>query len=88
VIRLRFAVLLITSLLWPLYAIGQGCSMCKTGAEAASTEQQKALNRGIVMLSVPSVLIFGGLFVLAFRFRASPAAKEKSAESGRDADLL
>jgi len=61
--------------------------MCKTSAEAASAEQQKALNHGIVMLAVPSVLIFGGLFALAFRFKPSTAAKEQP-KSSQDADLL
>jgi hypothetical protein len=86
--RLRFAVLLFALFLLPLYGFGQGCSMCKTGAEAASAEQQKAMNRGILMLSVPSVLLFGGLFVLAFRFRPSTASKERCSPRSPDADLL
>src|SRR5439155_13793147 len=39
-------------------ALAQGCSMCKTSAEAAAAEQQKALNRGILVLALPSVIIF------------------------------
>ena len=35
----------------------QGCSMCKTSAEAAAKQQQKALNHGILMLAIPSVLV-------------------------------
>jgi hypothetical protein len=86
--RRRLAVALLAAVLSPVYATGQGCSMCKTGAEAASAQQQKALNRGIVMLALPSVLIFGGLFVLAFRFRPSTPSEKKRDKSGQDAGLL
>ena len=57
------------------FALAQGCSMCKTSAEAAAAEEQKALNRGILMLAVPSVVIFGGLSIFAVRYRSKTVAE-------------
>ena len=69
-------------------AFAQGCSMCKTSAEAAAAEQQKALNRGILMLAIPSVIIFGGLSVFAVRYRAKEAAKPDEGAENEDSGLL
>jgi heme/copper-type cytochrome/quinol oxidase subunit 2 len=66
----------------------QGCSMCKTSAEAASAEQQKALNRGILMLAAPSVLIFGGLSIFAVRYRSKEADDHSKHGKDGSTDLL
>lgn len=72
----------------PGSAFAQGCSMCKTSAEAAAAEQQKALNRGILMLAIPSVVIFGGLSIFAVRYSAKgPIKPDKPAEK-HDTGLL
>jgi len=69
-------------------AFAQGCSVCKTSAEAAAAEQQKALNRGILMLAVPSVVIFGGLSIFAVRYRAKGTAKPSERAQNDDSGLL
>jgi len=62
----------------------QGCSMCKTGAESASAEQQHSLNHGILILALPSVAIFAGLSVLAFRYRPSTSNSSKRPPEPQD----
>ena len=62
--------------------------MCKTSAEAAAAEQQKALNRGILMLAIPSVVIFGGLSIFAVRYRAKAAGKPAERVQNEDGRLL
>ena len=69
-------------------AFAQGCSMCKTSAEAAAAQQQKALNRGILMLAIPSVVIFGGLSIFAIRYRAKTAIKPDEGAEKDDSGLL
>ena len=80
--------------LWTLLALpgsvatAQGCSMCKTSAEAAAAEQQKAMNRGILVLALPSVIIFGGLSIFAMRYRSKASGAKAGREKGEDAGLL
>ena len=69
-------------------ALAQGCSMCKTSAEAAAAEQQKALNHGILMLAIPSVVIFGGLAVFAVRYRSKTADGGSESRKSGNTDLL
>ncbi len=78
-----------TLLLMPtLPSFAQGCSMCKTSAEAAAAEQQKALNRGILMLALPSVIIFGGLSIFAVRYRSKSAAEHPPHDQKKESTLL
>jgi heme/copper-type cytochrome/quinol oxidase subunit 2 len=77
-------ILLLASL--PVFA--QGCSMCKTNAESAAAEQQKALNRGIVMLALPSVIIFGGLSIFAIRYRRNDSAERQTRGQKDESTLL
>ncbi|MDT4898691.1 MAG: hypothetical protein QOH25_3768 [Acidobacteriota bacterium] len=61
-----------TLLAWSLPALAQ-CAMCKN-AVAGSPEAAKlseSLNFAIIILLIPPVLIFCGIFVLAFRYRKS-----------------
>jgi heme/copper-type cytochrome/quinol oxidase subunit 2 len=69
-------------------ALAQGCAMCKTSAEAAAADQQKALNRGILVLAIPSVIIFGGISLFAVRYRSSSAGQQRQREKGQDTGLL
>jgi heme/copper-type cytochrome/quinol oxidase subunit 2 len=69
-------------------AFAQGCSMCKTSAEAAAAEQQKALNHGILILAIPSVVIFGGLSVFAIRYRSKSADGGSESQKSGNTDLL
>jgi len=43
--------------------------MCYNTAAAAKAAAIQALRSGILILLVPSILLFGGIFVLAFRSR-------------------
>ena len=48
---------------------GQGCAACKTNAAQAGTEAQRGLRRGIAVLLIPSLIIFSGVFFLAYTNR-------------------
>lgn len=52
-------------------AFAQGCALCKNNASALKTGAIQALESGIFILLVPPVLIFIGIFVVAFRRRNS-----------------
>ena len=83
--RVRRSLLLVGLLAFASSAASaQGCSMCKTGAETASAEQQRSLNHGILMLALPSVVIFAGISVLAFRYRPSASLRSKRAPEPQD----
>ena len=47
----------------------QGCAMCYDSAKQQSAEAASALNTGILVLLLPSLLLFGGVVVTAFRRR-------------------
>ncbi len=51
------------------------CSMCRTAAAAQDALAAQALDAGIVVLLVPAVALFTGVFLLAFR---SDAASRRS----------
>ncbi len=53
-------------------ALAQGCSMCVKNAAATGEEGRKALNAGILILLTPTLLLFGGVFVLLCRRNSSP----------------
>ena len=69
-------------------AVAQGCAMCKTSAEAAAADQQQALNHGILVLAIPSVLIFGGISIFAVRYRSSSSARQSERKKDQDTGLL
>ncbi len=50
-----------------LYA--QSCAMCYTSATAANGGGVRALQHGILILLFPPLLIFIGIFVVAYRRR-------------------
>jgi hypothetical protein len=55
------------ALLAPAAAVAQGCAMCAQNAAATGAEGARALNTGILVLLLPTLGIFGGLFVLILR---------------------
>jgi heme/copper-type cytochrome/quinol oxidase subunit 2 len=59
-------VVLAAALLAPA-AAAQGCAMCAQNAAAAGPEGARAINTGILILLLPTLGIFGGLFVLIVR---------------------
>lgn len=87
---IRFTVLAsgvaVTLLAWSLPVLAQ-CAMCKnavTGSPEAAKLSQ-SLNFAILILLVPPVLIFCGIFVVAYRYRKSRGTAEAQSlsESGR-----
>lgn len=50
-------------------AFAQGCSMCAQNAAAQEARAQRALNNGILLLMAPSLLIFGGIVLVAYKRR-------------------
>jgi hypothetical protein len=61
-----------TLLAWSLPALAQ-CAMCKNAATGSPEAAKLAasLNFAIIILLIPPVLIFCGIFFLAFRYRKS-----------------
>lgn len=50
-------------------AYAQGCAICYTSAAAAKKAAIQALRSGILILLVPSALMFIGIFALGYRRR-------------------
>src|SRR5215212_9633890 len=74
-----------TLLAWSLPALAQ-CAMCKnavTGSPEAARLSQ-SLNFAVLVLLIPPVLIFCGIFVMAYRYRKSrgTADTQPSSDSG------
>ncbi len=68
----RFAVYLllaVVALACATPALAQGCAMCAQNAAAQNARAQQALNNGILMLVGPTVLLFGGVFLVAYKRR-------------------
>ncbi|HTR23863.1 MAG TPA: hypothetical protein VMI10_07750 [Terriglobales bacterium] len=49
-------------------ALGQGCAMCYSTAQAASKDGQRAIARGIVILAIPPIGVVTLGLGLAFRY--------------------
>jgi len=54
----------------PSSALAQGCAMCYTSAAATSPAAQRSLDLGILVLLIPTLLMFVGILVFTIR-RAS-----------------
>jgi hypothetical protein len=50
-------------------AYAQGCAMCYTSAAAAKAGALQALRTGILILLVPALVMFAGIFVVIYRSR-------------------
>src|SRR5271157_1856529 len=50
-------------------AYAQGCAMCYTSAAAAKTGALQSLRSGILILLVPALVMFAGIFVVIYRSR-------------------
>ena len=57
--------------------------MCYTGAAAQSEQGIRALNLGILMLLLPAVAIFAGIFWMAYRNRDAWSAETPAGEEAR-----
>ncbi len=73
-------------------AFAQGCPLCYTTVAAARPAAIQALRSGILVLLVPPLLMFIGIFVLAFRSRESLREEDlrdvKPAQESRGRPLL
>jgi hypothetical protein len=54
------------------------CAMCRTAAAAQGAHAAHSFNKAILILLLPALMLFSGIFVLAFRFHSA----EKSGRSG------
>lgn len=58
--------------LFSLPAFAQ-CAMCRAAFDGASgATMAKSLNRGIIVLLIPPVAIFCGIFIAAIKYRKAP----------------
>lgn len=51
------------------HAAAQGCAMCYQNASAAGAQGREALRHGILVLLLPTVTMFLGIFGLIYRRR-------------------
>ena len=65
ILRILTAVLALA----PLQAAAQGCAMCYTAAAQQSAQGKAALDAGILILLIPAIAIFCGVFLVAYRHR-------------------
>lgn len=65
-----FSVFILTSVFWfcPTTALAQ-CPMCKAAAASQQAQAIRSLNIGIVVILVPSLLAFAGVFAVALRLK-------------------
>lgn len=49
------------------HASAQGCAMCYQNAVASGPKGQEALRHGILILLIPALALFGGIFVAIYR---------------------
>lgn len=62
-------------LLWAAPVWAQ-CSMCRTAAASQGAHGMHTMNTAIVVLLVPAVALFCGMFVLALRGDAPPGLED------------
>ena len=66
--KLRFAILTASLLLWAAPAFSQGCAMCYGSAVAASKDGQRAINKGVIVLLLPPLGFMTVGIALACRY--------------------
>ncbi len=72
--KLTALLILAVALLAAPLAYPQGCVMCRTSAAAGGEEAMKAFDLAVVVLLVPTILLFVGILAYAFRYRNHPPA--------------
>ena len=68
----------------PVPAAAQGCAMCYTSAAAAKKAGLQALQNGILILGIPPLVMFIGIFWYVFRRRERLDDTNFGDERGRD----
>ena len=69
-------------------AFAQGCAMCRTEAEATGPQGANSLNLAIFVLLIPTVTIFVGVVLWAFRFRNRSFFEEEQANTESSPSLF
>jgi hypothetical protein len=54
-------------LLFAPHVAAQGCAMCYQNAAASGAKGQAALRHGILILLIPAIGLFGGIFATIYR---------------------
>lgn len=77
--RLAAALLLLVIFcaLAPTPAFAQGCAMCYKTTDQQNARAARSLNIAILALLSPALLMFGGVFFLAFRRRDMNNTKDQ-----------
>jgi heme/copper-type cytochrome/quinol oxidase subunit 2 len=65
--RYAFVLLLLLALTAP--ALGQGCSMCSSSADATGEKGRKVLTRAVAVLLFPTLSMMALIVGAAFRYR-------------------
>lgn len=69
-----------TALFFAPAAYAQGCAMCKSSAAAGGEEAMKTFDLAILVLLIPTISIFVGILVFAFRYRNRPVNETEPEE--------
>ena len=80
--KLRIAILAVSLLLSSASAFGQACSMCYSTARATSKDGQKAINRGVFVLLIPTLCFMTGGGWVAFRYSRKRDLEQNSRSEG------
>lgn len=70
--KLTALLVLAAALLAAAPGYSQGCVMCRTSAAAGGEEAMKAFDLAVLVLLIPTLSIFIGIIVFAFRYRNHP----------------
>jgi len=79
---------LVAVLAAPSPSFAQGCALCYNSAAALRAAAKHALNTGILVLLIPVLLMFGAVFVFAFRSQTRFADAECVPAVDRETELL
>jgi hypothetical protein len=50
-------------------ALAQGCAMCYESAKHAGADGQRAINRAVLVLLVPTITLIGGMVGVTLHFK-------------------
>ena len=64
---IRCAGLIVAALFAASGVMAQGCAMCYEQASAAGAHAQHSLSIGIIVLLLPALVLFAGVFILLVR---------------------
>ena len=65
----RYALVLVLMLAFTAPALGQGCSMCSSSADATGEKGRKVLTRAVAVLLFPTLGMMALIVGAAFRYR-------------------